>query len=640
MSEEDFNLLVSDYSNEILKLPPLKYFDDSPNTPNIISETYKSIVDRYNIALKEHISHNLCKLKNAIKNCPQSDPSENKINCYEPSHGGSTSIITIIHGKENKYILKGTLINYNNFNINLKMKKSFNVLYYDDLMDNYYSNYYKNSNILKINELIQTKISNDIKTKTNFSNCNLYTKILVPNDWSNCFNSQLIFHPSIVYNTIKINHRDPEYKNTEKNNEPLVRRFNTYFASGNHPYINQTIQHIILNSILLKEYQANILKQSPLANILKQYQTNILKQYSAFICEKGDLFPKEKERFIGYNITPMANYDTLDNFIITETKSFIEKYKAIFQQILNPLGFLKQMKYGFCHNDLKCKNIFIHKNKNKLEFNHNNKDNLEFKIADFDKSSIFYNGIRFYPTSSTPKLTTGLFSINSNKDNIQYYSLNSFGALNLFNIPIDQIFIFYTSKPMPMSFDYYILMISIIRNLFHAYVKQNVKNPWNEIIKLDVVKDILLLFKLHDNIDKIFNNYFEYIYTKYPEEADIKRELNSLSNIFVFLHKNQIKMLVNIDEFLNKIPVALYSGYDSYIVHDNLTIMREFNITEPIKTIVANGTYHNDIEKCLKYKNKNKIIQDGTVMTGYKRWCATDKEVGLHTGWDHVGHND
>lgn len=520
-------------------------------------------------------------------------------------------------GKDKQYVLKKTEINYNNFNINLKMKKSFNVHYY-----NYLIKYYETYNINNISS-INTNINKEFKiVQSNNLLQNTIGKLTVTTEWSNYFSYQLLFHPSIIYNTILIDYNQQIYNNDYNT---LFRRFNTYFASGNHPYINQTIQHIIIDAII----------------VTNEYKSSILKQYSAFICHST------KNIYYGYNITPMANNGTLDKIIISgfdkDNMYFENNYKQILSSILNPLAFLKQMKYGFCHNDLKCKNIFVHTNKSKLEY----------KIADYDKSSIFYNGIRFYPSFSGLKIASGLIDIQFYK-NIPYYQLKSLSYIVKFtNIPADQIYIFYTSKPMPMSFDYYILMITILRNIFYKYyvnlsqnnqtiqtietIHNNITYTWEYINKhFVVVKDILLLFKLNNSIDDIFIKNFIQIYDDNYKNNQldfnkILSELNSLSNVFVFLNTFYIKLLVDIDEFLDNMHVNKYTDYDNIIIKSKETIISKFKL-DPIQTIVTNGAHHNDIIKCI-YKN-GKLIHNGTISTLGKKYCFTD----TNNNWDHVGH--
>lgn len=83
-------------------------------------------------------------------------------------------------------------------------------------------------------------------------------------------------------------------------------------------------------------------------------------------------------------------------------------------QILKPLSILQHPKYAFVHGDLKTKNIFVK--------SQNNSENINiyiYKLADYDKSSINFNGIRFHNEGSkfiqTIKKYWGLSSWIQNK---------------------------------------------------------------------------------------------------------------------------------------------------------------------------------------------------------------------------------
>ena len=78
----------------------------------------------------------------------------------------------------------------------------------------------------------------------------------------------------------------------------------------------------------------------------------------------------------------------------------------ITKQILEPLSILKCKKYGFVHGDLKCQNIFVKKGSTGA---------IIFKLADFDKSSIFWKGIRFHTTSDLKVVHTLLSPPCNNK---------------------------------------------------------------------------------------------------------------------------------------------------------------------------------------------------------------------------------
>lgn len=124
------------------------------------------------------------------------------------------------------------------------------------------------------------------------------------------------------------------------------------------------------------------------------------------------------------------------------------------KQVLEPLYILKDKKYGFCHNDLKTRNVFV---------SGTIKDPI-FKIADFDKSSIFWNRIRFCNTLRSKSKLYQLalefwykgFEIKSH-NNIVTYKLNKEYVTGE-----NAGLIMYSWFPMFMAHDIYTFIISII----------------------------------------------------------------------------------------------------------------------------------------------------------------------------------
>ena len=75
----------------------------------------------------------------------------------------------------------------------------------------------------------------------------------------------------------------------------------------------------------------------------------------------------------------------------TSSKKFKELntfLSEVITQLLKPMSVLQHPKYAFVHGDFKTKNVFVDKG--------GINGSIIYKIADYDKSSINYNGIRFY----------------------------------------------------------------------------------------------------------------------------------------------------------------------------------------------------------------------------------------------------
>ena len=142
-------------------------------------------------------------------------------------------------------------------------------------------------------------------------------------------------------------------------------------STGSSGFKNQTTVHMALN---------NILGDNP----------NYLYQYDAFYC--GNQSKKEMEvinyKNTGYNITELSEHGDMSNYINNIMGEINDDILVdMMRQILTPLFILKQDMYLFSHSDLKTRNVFVGRN---------SEGGPVYQLADFDKSSIFWNGIRFY----------------------------------------------------------------------------------------------------------------------------------------------------------------------------------------------------------------------------------------------------
>lgn len=124
-------------------------------------------------------------------------------------------------------------------------------------------------------------------------------------------------------------------------------------------FTSQTCMHMLLNEILLDN-------------------PNYVYQYDAFYCGSA-----------GYTLLDIANQGDLSSYLDklpqrAITGSFLTD---MLSQIMSPLTILKHPMFGFVHADLKCRNVFVHIDTENRPI---------FKLADFDKSSIFWHGVRFH----------------------------------------------------------------------------------------------------------------------------------------------------------------------------------------------------------------------------------------------------
>ena len=320
----------------------------------------------------------------------------------------------------------------------------------------------------------------------------------------------------------------------EYNSHTFIVDGNTEFTgfigvAGDY-FTNQTCIHMILNEILINK---NI--RDP----------NYVYQYDAFYCNDGR---------DGFNILEWADGGDLSNYIEKNTTIITDDLiKNIITQVLSPLVILKCKKYGFVHADLKCKNIFVKKN-----------SNLEpiFKIADFDKSSIFWKAIRFHAQAvilniSTTSLSNPGYGI-SDYEGKEYYMLGqgkegllSYLPKLLEYIP-DQVYIMLTALPMIMSYDIYTFIYSLLREpkifgLFNAK-----KLPF-----LDKILDIL--FFEDDRIKKIIPHLSE----KMMAYVTLKYEVSKYEDNNSGLNFNNIKDMTP-EEFKTFVEKELPTYYTNY----------------------------------------------------------------------------
>lgn len=118
---------------------------------------------------------------------------------------------------------------------------------------------------------------------------------------------------------------------------------------------------------------------------LHEFLFDIQKQYFSTVREVNDLELRCTTSFASdwdITITADTNYAALRHL-----------FGEITSQLFTALSMLQHPKYAFVHGDLKTKNVFV-KQVDPTEDPKGRK--YIFKLADYDKSSITFNGIRFY----------------------------------------------------------------------------------------------------------------------------------------------------------------------------------------------------------------------------------------------------
>lgn len=199
---------------------------------------------------------------------------------------------------------------------------------------------------------------------------------------------------------------------------------------GADGFANQTNIHNILNLVL-------------------QGNKNYVRQYDAFYCGKT-----------GYNIMEVSNRGNLHSYLsglgpTLDNNTMVD----VMTQLLSVLSILKQPKYAFNHSDLKAKNVFVREEKGKAYF----------KVADYDKSSIIYNGFRFFndtpaEQSIASSFVSGAFSsstqvaptIRKEGDKWVYEILSRTSSAAM------QLQTMHNPYGVPMSYDVYTLVLSFL----------------------------------------------------------------------------------------------------------------------------------------------------------------------------------
>lgn len=272
------------------------------------------------------------------------------------------------------------------------------------------------------------------------------------------------YSPSIAYNTCIF---ESSINNVS---------FDGIISVDSNNFINQTCMHMIIDQIFNKHYK-----------------DSHLYQYDAFYCKNS------LGTYDGWNITEYANQDTLSAFIEKNPELITDDMiKDILKQVIEPLMFLKCKKYGFVHGDLKCRNIFV------TSIVDHGTTKYIFKLADFDKSSIFWKGIRFH-TSNMISKTVPDQVYNILPDNTYVLS----DRLSCKTIQKDTMF---SWVPMLPSYDYYTFIYSLVREPV-IYTKLKKELP-------TLLSIVLQMFEI-DKISKEMDDFLQIYNTADTEKRKI-----------------------------------------------------------------------------------------------------------------------
>lgn len=289
-------------------------------------------------------------------------------------------------------------------------------------------------------------------------------------------------------------------------------------VAGSDDFTNQTVLHILLNLFL-------------------DDSLNYIHQYDAFICGTA-----------GINIMDIANegdmYKYL-NSLPTDTLQ-LEACEECLRQLLPILAYLKKPEIGFSHNDLKLKNVFVHKMAD---------GKIIYRMADYDKSSISLRSIRFYNNSmdyislavtlpipyngiSPAILLSGLSSIYTRTTAVMGKGVS--------------LLTMYNAQGYYLGYDLYTLVASMLFHpgVYRAYLNKHT-GFMHRVVKAINIGDTEGVSDF-TTFMTVINRYMD------PTRITTVTDLQSIQNINGLLHKNEIMIRNDYDNLLNELNIKSF----------------------------------------------------------------------------------
>ena len=323
----------------------------------------------------------------------------------------------------------------------------------------------------------------------------------------------------------------------------------------------------------------------------------------------------------------------LNNEVVRPESEKICMVNDILNSIEKSINVFKNPKYLFTHTDLKLENIFYK----------NTPDGLEYYLADFDKSSINYHNIRFYPKGLVT--VGGLLYNNTNHDkygeidsiirkydlalNIPHiYKLSRIGNNYQSDIEFEQLYMRYNFTPYYISFDICTLLMSLINNKFLTlkpiYRKNLLLNDYNQQLYTFIRKyidneSIKFFIEIFDEYIKIENGNFGDLLNIYFGNNDNKvKFINNFNNVD-FLYINKLYLTPTSRKIALSLPFKPY-----YISKSGTSSI--YDLTQTTTTRKSERT--KDFYKELQIENEmiNKFIDDNSITLEYNMDPRTDTE--------------
>ena len=278
-------------------------------------------------------------------------------------------------------------------------------------------------------------------------------------------------------------------------------------------FTNQTIQHLLLNLIL-----------GSVGN------NNYIYQYDAFYCQQSD------QTWTGYNVTDLANLGDLSGYLDTVPVN-CQLVDTIMQQVLTPLRILKDPEYSFVHGDLKAKNIFVA----------GTRDAPIFKIADYDKASITWRGMRFYNRGG--KVVEASRQLAGYT--IGYEPSQADGYYILPSVPLTSIALRHTPVPFYGSYDLYSFIYSLlVEPKIWAWYVTATDCPFKQTV-------VQLWGKDYDSLV----SYLDALHRKYSEDPTPERlaKMRSITEMNGTFHKQGWRLLMDVNFVYNLYAIKKYT---------------------------------------------------------------------------------
>lgn len=210
--------------------------------------------------------------------------------------------------------------------------------------------------------------------------------------------------------------------------QAVPRAIPVYLSVGMNGFATQTVLSAILHVIF---------EGRGIRNYTKQYEAHYCCPQSSGLCN-------------GSTAMALSNQGDFSNFLTEHGASLSVRILAnLMIQVVKSLAVLKHPDYCFMHADLKARNVFITRESDGY---------YVAQLADFDKSSIFWRGVRFYNHSYLANL--GLSTIYSTKiteiPSVQgeYYRLPK-STWEIASVTMHNMY------PMAMSYDFYTFLVSL-----------------------------------------------------------------------------------------------------------------------------------------------------------------------------------